>query len=80
MDKTIYYYDVIQERSLNMAKKRFVETYANGIQNAQRIIVDTETGVNYLMASSTTTMGCGMCVLVDKEGKPIITTTDTIEE
>lgn len=59
-----------------MADKRFVETYVHGVQNAQRILVDTETGVNYLLASSATTAGCGMCVLVDKDGKPIITPVD----
>lgn len=61
-----------------MAEKRFVETYSHGIQNAQKIIVDTETGVNYLLASSATTTGCGMCVLVDRDGKPIVTPTDNI--
>lgn len=33
---------------------------------------DTETGVNYLLASTSLTVGCGMTVLVDKDGKPII--------
>ena len=38
-----------------------------------KIIVDTQTGVNYVLASSTLTAGCGMSVLVDAEGKPIVT-------
>ena len=35
--------------------------------------MDTQTGVNYVLASSTLTAGCGMSVLVDAEGKPIVT-------
>lgn len=41
--------------------------------NIRKIIVDTETGVNYLMLSSNMTSGCGVAVLVDKDGKPIVT-------
>ena len=29
--------------------------------------------VNYLLAASTLTAGCGMSVLVDQNGKPIVT-------
>lgn len=56
-----------------MANKRFVETYSQGMANVRKIIVDTETGVNYLLLSSDMTSGCGVTVLVDQEGKPIIT-------
>ena len=56
-----------------MAKDRFVEVYNQGLLNVVRILVDTETGVNYVLASSTLTAGCGMSVLVDAEGKPIVT-------
>lgn len=63
-----------------MAKKRFVETYSNGVANVQHIIVDTETGVNYLIASTAKVTGCGMSVLVDKDGKPIITPIDSIDQ
>ena len=34
-----------------MANDRFVEVYNQGIVNVAKIIVDTETGVNYLMGS-----------------------------
>lgn len=34
-----------------MAKERFVEVYNQGLVNVAKVIVDTETGVNYLMAS-----------------------------
>ena len=57
-----------------MAKERFIETYSQGISNVRKIIVDTETGVNYLLLSSNMTSGCGVAVLVDQDGKPIITT------
>lgn len=56
-----------------MADKRFIESYSQGVANVQKILVDTQTGVNYLLASSAATDGCGMCVLVDKDGNPIIT-------
>ena len=50
-----------------MAKERFVETYSQGVTNIRKIIVDTETGVNYVLMSSNMTSGCGMTVLVDRE-------------
>ena len=43
-----------------MAKERFVETYSQGVTNVRKIIVDTETGVNYLLISSNMTTGCGI--------------------
>ncbi len=60
-----------------MTKDRFTEIYSQGATNVRKIIVDTETGVNYLLASSSLTSGCGMTVLVDKDGKPIITSTES---
>lgn len=62
-----------------MAQKRFKEIYAQGVTNVQKIVVDTETGVNYLLASTATTAGCGMTVLVDKDGKPIVTPIDSVD-
>lgn len=56
-----------------MSKDRFVEVYSQGLTNVEKIIVDRETGVNYLLASSTLTTGCGMSVLVDQDGKPLVT-------
>lgn len=63
-----------------MAKNRFVETYSQGATNVRKIIVDTETGVNYLLLSSNMTSGCGVTVLVDKDGKPVITPIDSIDQ
>lgn len=63
-----------------MAKERFVEVYSQGVSNVEKIIVDTQTGVNYVLASSTLTAGCGMSVLVDRDGKPIVTPMDGEEK
>lgn len=56
-----------------MAEKRFVKTYSQGgwADNEMEIWVDTQTGVNYLYSQSG--HAGGMTVLVDREGKPIIT-------
>lgn len=56
-----------------MARERFVEVYSQGVTNIRKVIVDTETGVNYLLLSSNMTSGCEVCVLVDAEGKPLVT-------
>ena len=56
-----------------MAKERFVEVYNQGIVNVMKVVVDTETGVNYVMGSHNKASGTGMTVLVDANGKPIIT-------
>ena len=56
-----------------MVKERFVEVYNQGIVNVARIIVDTETGVNYLLGSHNKANGTGLTVLVDRDGKPIVT-------
>ena len=57
-----------------MAKeKRFIKTYSQEM-GATMILVDKETGVNYLFASSG--YAGGLTVLLDREGKPIITTVE----
>lgn len=43
-----------------MAKDRFVEVYNQGVVNVAKIIVDTETGVNYLMGSHNKANGTGL--------------------
>lgn len=63
-----------------MDNKRFVEVYSQGIANVAKIVVDTTTGVNYLLTSTSLSGGCGMCVLVDADGKPIITPIDSFTE
>ena len=53
-----------------MAKERFVEVYSQGVVNVEKIIVDTETGVNYVFRKDG--YGGGMTALLDKDGKPVI--------
>ena len=69
----VCFFPQIGGEEVRMAKDRFVEVYSQGLTNVEKIIVDTETGVNYVLASSAMTVGCGMSVLVDAEGKPIVT-------
>ncbi len=59
-----------------MARKedRFIKTVVDGggfSDNYMAVYVDKQTGVNYLFSSSGN--AGGMCVLVDREGKPIVT-------
>ncbi len=60
-----------------MSNERFVESYSQGATNVRKVIVDKETGVNYLLASSNLTGGCGLTVLMDKDGKPVVTPIDS---
>ncbi len=54
-----------------MAKeKRFVKVYSQGAGSVE-ILVDKETGVNYLFRASG--YAGGLAVLLDKDGKPIVT-------
>ena len=57
-----------------MAKteKRFIVTEKqSGFSTSQMVLVDRETGVNYLYVASG--YSGGLTVLVDAQGKPIIT-------
>lgn len=50
--------------------ERFKKVYSQGTLNTTEIWVDRETGVNYLYHASG--YSGGMTVLLDKEGKPVI--------
>lgn len=56
-----------------MAKKenRFEKVYSQGAINIVEILVDKETGVNYVFTCNGN--AGGMTVLLDKFGKPVIT-------
>jgi len=55
-----------------MAKdERFEKVYSQGVLTTMEIWVDKETGVNYLFHQSGN--AAGMTVLLDKNGKPVIT-------
>jgi len=52
--------------------KRFVKTYKQGFWSREmEVWVDKKTGVNYLVTQSG--YSGGMTVLVDAQGKPIVT-------
>ena len=59
-------------------EKRFVKTYSQGTMDVIEILVDQETGVSYLFRSNG--YAGGMTPLLDREGKPIITTVLDEEE
>ena len=50
---------------------RFVEVYSQGVFNTTKIIVDTETGANYLFRQSG--YGAGFTPLLDSDGAVVIT-------
>ncbi len=56
-----------------MAKKdnRFEKVYSQGALSGVEILVDKETGVNYIFTFNGN--AGGMTVLLDKYGKPVIT-------
>ena len=59
-----------------MAKeKRFEKIYTQGM-GSMEIWVDKETGVNYLYRQSG--YAGGMTVLLDRDGKPVITSVNSI--
>ena len=51
--------------------KRFVWRKSEGFLKETRIIVDTQTGVNYLFVCEG--YGGGLTPLIDENGKPIVT-------
>lgn len=54
-----------------MSSKRFAVEHKEGKLSGSKIIVDKETGVNYLFAWDG--YAGGVTVLLDKDGKPITT-------
>jgi len=59
-----------------MSDKRFEVILKEGMLSTTSIIVDTETGVNYLFVQNG--YSGGLTVLVDKDGKPVVTDTRNI--
>ena len=52
-------------------EKRFERVYSEGVLGTMQIIVDRETGVNYLFCQSGN--AGGLTPLLDRDGKPVIT-------
>lgn len=67
-----------------MARKNnrfvFIKSEESGLSlgAAAQVIVDKKTGVNYLYVGSG--YGGGLCPLLDREGKPVVTAVSTLEE
>ena len=53
-----------------MMDNRFVKIYSQGFVGTTEIWVDTQTGVNYLYHQSG--YSGGLTVLMDRDGKPIV--------
>lgn len=53
-----------------MAEKRFETVYSQGTLNSIEILVDKETGVNYLFVASG--YAGGLTPLLGRDGKPVI--------
>ena len=58
--------------------KRFIKTYSQGGLTSTEIWVDKETGVNYLYHAAG--YSGGLTALLDKDGKPVITPTEELED
>ncbi len=54
-----------------MTDKRFIKIYSQGTISPTEIWVDRETGVNYIYHAAG--YSGGLTVLLDREGKPVIT-------
>jgi hypothetical protein len=61
-----------------MEKGRFETIYSQGLIDSYKVIVDMETGVNYLY--TTNLLGVGITVLLDSDGKPVITNNEVRSE
>lgn len=59
-----------------MRTDRFVVTYSKGTLDIVQILVDKETGVNYLYRK--TGYAGGLAPLLDKDGKPVVTDITTL--
>lgn len=53
-----------------MSEKRFVKVYSQGVMGTTYILVDRQTGVNYLFTQDG--YAGGLTVLLDRDGKPIV--------
>ena len=59
------------------ADNRFVRLYSQGTLDRKEIWVDKRTGVNYLFFQSG--YAGGLTPLLDREGKPVVTSVTTLE-
>lgn len=59
-------------------KRRFAAIYPDGKSSSCKIILDKKTGVNYLFVNDG--VCAGLTVMVDKDGKPIVTPSEDKSE
>ena len=57
---------------------RFIKTYTQGVMNQIEIWVDKKTGVNYLFRASG--YAGGLTPLLDRDGKPVITSVNQYKQ
>lgn len=58
---------------------RFIITYKqNSLNSCFKVIVDRETGINYLFAQNG--YGGGLTPLLKRDGSPVITSVNTLDE
>ncbi|MFZ7131848.1 MAG: DUF6440 family protein [Eubacteriales bacterium] len=57
--------------------ERFIKTYSQGKMNITEIWVDKKTGINYMYHAAG--YSGGLTPLLDREGKPMITTVSAID-
>jgi len=57
-----------------MAKKRFEVKFSQGVMSSGKVIIDNETGINYLFWAEG--YAGGVTPLLDREGKPVISRVD----
>lgn len=62
-----------KEKADDPKGKRFVKVSSQGVSPILSVVVDRETGVNYLLGVNGLDDGVGLTVLVDADGKPIVT-------
>ena len=62
---------MLEVRGLSKKEERFEKVYSQGTMNVTEIWVDKDTGVNYIYHAAG--YSGGLTVLLDKEGKPVIT-------
>jgi hypothetical protein len=61
-----------------MSEKRFIEVYTQGVMTVIKIVIDTETGVQYLWYNSG--YAGGLTPLLDSEGKPVVRQIPPVEQ
>lgn len=56
-----------------MSEERFIVEKSKGTAGTCKVIVDKETGVNYLFYRDNATGTAGLTLLVGVDGKPVVT-------